>query len=54
MKSIAIILLLAFFVGLFFLFLIKNKSHLNKSKNTNNKEKIIDAEYEEVEKRKKK
>ena len=50
MRLITIILLIAFFIGLLFFFLIRTKNHLNKSKSTNNKEKIIDAEYEEINK----
>ena len=54
MKLIALILLFASIIGLLLFLMIKRNNHSNKSKNTNDEEKIIDAEYEEIDKDKKK
>ena len=54
MKLIALILLFASIIGLLLFLMIKRNNHSNKFKNTNDEEKIIDAEYEEIDKNNKK
>ena len=49
MKSVALVTLFAFIIGLFIFFMFNKKNQ----KNTNNEEKIIDVEYEEIDKNKK-
>ena len=54
MKLIALIVFFAFVFGLLLFLIINKKNYLNKSKNANDKEKIIDVEYEEIDKNEKK
>ena len=50
MKLIALMLRFASIIGLLLFLMNKRNNHSNKSKNTNDEEKIIDAEYEEIDK----